>query len=96
MDDITKNNDIFLRATRNYIDSDMDRDSVRERNNPQGQLSGIRALQRQQGLSSVNITFSWPKLKSEEVETHEKAKLRLAKQKQENATRKKELEKKWS
>ena len=37
LDDVTKNNDRFLLAARNYIDSVADRDTVCEGVNPQGQ-----------------------------------------------------------
>ena len=87
LDDVTNNNDKFLLASRNYIDSVAHRDTVCEGVNPQGQ-SKRSSRRTASSISSQRLA----KLKREEAEKQEQAAMRLAKHKHEITMRKKELE----
>ena len=92
LDDVTKKNDKILLAARNYIDSVADQDTVCEGVKPQGQ-SKISSRRTASSMSSQRKhDFLMAKLKREEAKKQEQAAMRLAKQKQEIAMRKKELE----
>ena len=89
LDYVTKNNDKFLFAARNYIDSAADRDTVCEGVNPQVQ-SKISSRRTTSSMSNqYKHDFLMAKLKREETEKQEHAAMRLAKQKHEIALRKK-------
>ena len=92
LDDVTKNNDNFLLAARNYIDSVAHRDIVYEGVNPQGQSKKSSRRTTSSMSSQRKHEFLMAKLKREEAEKQEQAAMRLAKQKHEIAMRKKELE----
>ena len=92
LDEVTKNNDKFLIAARSYIDSVADRDTVCEGVNPQGQSKKSSSRKTSSMSSQRKHYFLMAKLKREEAEKQEQAAMRLAKQKQEIAMRKKELE----
>ena len=80
LDDVTKNNGNFLLATRSYIDSVADQDTVCEVVNPQGH-SEISSRRTTSSMSSQQKhDFLMAKLKREEAEKQE----RLAKQKNTN------------
>ena len=93
LDDVTKNNDNFLHATRSYIDTVANRGTVCEGVNPQDQ-SRRKSRRTTSSMSSQRKhAFLMEKLKREEAEKQEHAAMRLAKPKHEIAMRKKELEK---
>ena len=91
LDDVTKNDDIFLLAARSYIDTVADRDTVCDGVNPQGQSRRSSRRTTSSMSSQRKHNFLMAKLKRE-AEKQEKAAMRLAKQKHEIAMRKKELE----
>ena len=92
LDDVTKNNEKFLLAARSYIDTDIDRDTVCESVNPQGQ-SRISSRRKTSPMSSQHKPdFIMANLKRKEAEKQEPAAMRLAKQKLKITMRKKELE----
>ena len=93
LDDVTKNNDKFLLAARNYIDTVADRDTVCDGVNPQGQSRRSSRRTTSSMSSQRKHDFLMAKLKREEAEKQEQAAMRLAKQKHEIAMRRKELEK---
>ena len=92
LDVVTTNNDKFLLAVRNYIESVVDRDTVCEGVKPQGQPK-ISSHRTASSMSSQRKhDFLVAKLKREETEEQEKAAIRLAKTKTRNRHGKKELE----
>ena len=91
LDDVTKNNDKFLLAARSYIDSVADRDIVCEGVSPQGQSKKSSRRTTSSISRQRKHDFLMAKLKREEAEKQEQATMRLAKQKHENAMRRKEL-----
>ena len=92
MDDVTKNNDNFLLAARNYIESVAARDIVCEGVVPQWQSKRSSHQAASSMSSQRKHDFLMTKLKREEAEKQEQAAMRLAKQKYEIAMRKKDLE----
>ena len=92
LDDVTKKPDEFLLAVRSYVDSVADQDTACEGANPQGQSKRGSRRTTLSMSSQSKRDFLMAKLKREEAEKHEKAVMRLAKQKHEIAMRKKEHE----
>ena len=88
LDDVTKNNGKFLLATRSYIDSVADQDTVCEVVNPQGHSEIISRRTASSMSSQRKHDVLMAKLKREEAEKQE----RLAKQKTRIFYEKKELE----
>ena len=92
LDIVTKNNDKFLLAARSYIDSVADRDTVCDGFNLQGQSKRSSRRTTSSMSSQRKHDFLMAKLKREEAEKQDQAAMRLAKQKDDHAMRKKELE----
>ena len=92
LDNVTNNNDKFLLAARNYIDSVAQGDTVCEGVKPQGQSRRSSRRATSSMSSQHKHDFLMAKLKREEAEKQEQAAMRLAKQKHEIAMRKKQLE----
>ena len=71
LDDVTKNNDKILLATRSYIDTVADRDTVCEGVNPQGQSRRGSRRTTSSVSSQRKDDFLMAKLKREEAEKQE-------------------------
>ena len=92
LDNLTKNNDEFLQAARNYVDSIPDHNIVCVGNNPQGPSNRSSLLTTSTMSSQRKCDFLMAKLKCKEAEKQEQATLRLAQQKHKIVMHKKELD----